>query len=166
VKAAFHRIVIPGIVFWLMVIAGPLAAQATVGWEVGDIVLDFGLGLGSGEQVVLVDKYEVGHPLFVELTWKLHSEQCVLQIQETSGQSDTVLIKTVHDDGLLDGLVSHSVHSEVEAVIMAAGEGKQCEINPSEDEILGIARKPRAPVSVEEGRSPAPIGAVVMAFGP
>jgi hypothetical protein len=42
------------------------------------MVLDFGLGLESGEQAVFVDKYEVGHPFFVELTWKLNSEHCVV----------------------------------------------------------------------------------------
>ena len=142
----------------------PFSAQATVGWEVGDMVLDFGLGLESGEQVVLVDKYEVDHPFFVELTWKLNAEHCVVQIQEASGEGDTVLTKMVHDDGLLNGVVSHAVHPEVEAVIVTAAEGKRCEIDPSQNEFLIIARKPRAPVSTEKGVASAPIGAVVMMF--
>jgi plastocyanin len=158
------RLIVIGMIALLMCFVPPFSAQATVGWEVGDMVLDFGLGLESGEQVVLVDKYEVGHPFFVELTWKLNSEHCVVQIQETSGQGDTVLTKTVHDDGLLNGVVSHAVHPEVEAVIVTAAEGKRCEINPSEDEFLVIARESRAPISVEEGILPAPIGAVVIAF--
>jgi plastocyanin len=158
------RLIVIGMIALLMWLVPPFSAQATVGWEVGDMVLDFGLGLESGEQVVLVDKYEVGHPFFVELTWKLNSEHCVVQIQETSGQGDTVLTKTVHDDGLLNGVVSHAVHPEVEAVIVTAAEGKRCEINPSEDEFLVIAREFRAPISVEEGILPAPIGAVVMVF--
>jgi plastocyanin len=152
------RLIVIGMIALLMCFVPPFSAQATVGWEVGDMVLDFGLGLESGEQVVLVDKYEVGHPFF------LNSEHCVVQIQETSGQGDTVLTKTVHDDGLLNGVVSHAVHPEVEAVIVTAAEGKRCEINPSEDEFLVIARESRAPISVEEGILPAPIGAVVIAF--
>ncbi len=68
------RLIFVGIIALLMSLVPPFSAQATVGWEVGDMVLDFGLGLESGEQVVLVDKYEVGHPFFVELTWKLNSE--------------------------------------------------------------------------------------------
>jgi plastocyanin len=162
-KEIFHLIV-TGIIAVLMSLLSPFPAQATVGWEVGDMVLDFGLGLESGEQAVLVDKYEVGQPFFVELTWKLNSEHCVLQIQEASGQGDTVLTKTVQDDGLLNGVVSHAVHPEVEAVIVTAAEGNRCEIDPSEDEFLAIARESRAPASIEEGLSPAPIGAVVIAF--
>jgi plastocyanin len=158
------RLIVVGIITLLMSLLPPTAVQATVGWETGDMVLDFGLGLESGEQVVLVDKYEVDHPFFVELTWKLNSEHCVVQIQEASGQGDTVLTKAVHDDGLLNGVVSHAVHPEVEAVIVTAAEGKRCEINPSKDEFLVIARESRAPVSVEEGISSAPIGAVVIAF--
>jgi plastocyanin len=158
------RLIFVGIIALLMSLVPPFSAQATVGWEVGDMVLDFGLGLESGEQVVLVDKYEVGHPFFVELTWKLNSEHCVVQIQEASGEGDTVLTKTTQDDGLLNGVVSHAVHPEVEAVIVTAAEGKRCEIDPSQDEFLVIARKPRAPVSEEKGIAAAPIGAVVMVF--
>jgi plastocyanin len=158
------RLIVIGKIALLMSLLSPIAAQATLGWEVGDMVLDFGLGLESGEQVVLIDKYEVGHPFFVELTWKLNSEHCVVQIQEASGQGDTVLAKAVHDDGLFNGVVSHAVYSEVEAVIVSAGEGTSCEIDPSQNEFLVIARKPRAPVSLEEGMSPAPLGALVMVF--
>ena len=142
----------------------PSLANSTVGWEIGDMVLDFGLDLEPGEQRVLVDKYEVGHPFFVEVTWKLNSDHCLLQIQESTGQGDTVMTKTVHDDGLLNGVVFHAVHHQVEAVVMTAAEGKGCEINPAHDEFLVIAREQRAPISVEEGFSSAPIGAVVVIF--
>jgi plastocyanin len=142
----------------------PIAAYSTVGWEVGDIVLDFGLDLESGEQAVLVDKYEVGHPFFVEITWKLNSQNCLVQVQESTDQGDTITTKIVNDDGLLDGVVSHAAHQEVEAVVVTAAEGKRCEIDPSQDEFLVIARESRAPVSSEEGFAPAPIGAVVVIF--
>jgi hypothetical protein len=158
------RLLVVGTIAFLMSLLPPIAAQATLGWEVGDMVLDFGLGLEPGEQVVLIDKYEVGHPFFVELIWKLNSEHCAVQIQESSGQGDIVLTKALHDDGLFNGVVFHAVYPEVEAVIVRAAEGKQCEIDPSQNEFLVIARKPRAPVSVEEGMSPAPLGAVVMVF--
>ena len=76
------RLIAIGIIALLMSLVPPFPAKATVGWEVGDMVLDFGLGLESGEQVVLVDKYEVGHPFFVELTWKLNSEHCVYRFRK------------------------------------------------------------------------------------
>jgi len=142
----------------------PSLANSTVGWEIGDMVLDFGLDLEPGEQQVLVDKYEVGHPFFVELTWKLNSDHCLLQIQESTGLGDTVITKTVHDDGLLNGVVFHAVYHQVEAVVMTAAEGKGCEINPAQDEFLVIARELRAPTSVQDGLSPAPMGAVVVVF--
>jgi len=148
----------------LMLLTGPLMASATVGWEVGDIVLDFGLDLEAGEQAVLVDKYEVGHPFFVELTWKLNAANCLLQIQKSTGQGNPVITQNVNDDGLFNGVVSHAVHPEVEAVMVTAAEGIRCEIDPSQDEFLVVARKARAPVSVEKGLASAPIGAVVILF--
>jgi hypothetical protein len=63
-----------------MVFSRPLATHATVGWEIGDMVLDFGIDLESGEEKVLVDKYEVGQPFFIELTWKLNPINCLLQV--------------------------------------------------------------------------------------
>ena len=148
----------------LLLLWSPLAAKATVGWEVGDMVLDFGLDLESGDEVVLVDKYEVGEPFFVELTWKLNSDNCVVQVQEVTGPDGTVTTKNVSDDGLLDGVVSHARFLQVEAVVVKAVEGKHCEINPTQDEFLVLAREPRAPVSGQEGFSATPIGAVVVVF--
>ncbi len=147
-----------------MVLMEPPAAQATVGWEVGDMVLDFGLDLESGEERILVDKYEVGHPFFVEITWKLNSQNCLLQVQEATSDDSPVISSMVKDDGLLDGVVSHAVYQKVEAVLVTAAEGKHCEIETAKDEFLVIARESRAPASVEEGLVPAPIGAVVVVF--
>ncbi len=162
-KAIWYSLVV-GIGVLLMLFARPPTASATVGWEVGDIVLDFGLDLESGEQAVLVDTYEVGHPFFVELTWKLNSAHCLLQIQKSTGEGNPVITQNVDDDGLFNGVVSHFVHPEVEAVMVTAAEGTRCEIDPSQDEFVVIARKARAPVSVEEGLISAPIGAVVILF--
>ena len=142
----------------------PVTVHATIGWEVGDMVLDFGLDLESGAEIVLVDKNEVGHPFFVELTWKLNSEHCLLQVQEAKGQSDTVVMNIVKDDGLLLGLVSHAVYDHVDAVVVKAAEGKTCEIDPAQDEFLSIAREPRAPTSFKEGLASETIGAVVVVF--
>jgi plastocyanin len=158
------RLIVLGIGVWLMMLAAPLAASATVGWKVGDMVLDFGLDLESGEQKILVDKYEVGAPFFVELTWKLNSNNCLLQVQESTASGDSVSTKTVRDDGLLNGVVSHVAYHQVEAVIVTAAEGTHCEIDPAHDEFLVVAREPRAPASAEEGLASAPLGAVVVVF--
>ncbi len=160
----FHYVLALGMGLVLMTVGSPLVTQATVGWEIGDMVLDFGLDLESGDEVVLVDKYEVGEPFFAELAWKLNAENCVVQIQQSTGLDKTVTTKAVSDDGLFDGVVSHARFEQVEAVLVKAAEGKHCEIEPSHDEFLVIARESRAPVSVEEGMSSAPIGAVVITF--
>ncbi len=163
-RPIFHYVLTLGMGLLLMTFGNPLATQATVGWEIGDMVLDFGLDLESGDEVVLVDKYEVGEPFFAELTWKLNAENCVIQIQQSTGSAATVMTKVVGDDGLFDGVVSHARFEQVEAVFVKAAEGKHCEIDPSHDEFLVIARESRAPSSVEEGLSPASIGAVVITF--
>lgn len=69
----------------LVILGCPLPVLATVGWETGDMVLDFGLNLESGELTVLVDKVEVGEPFFVELIWKLNAQNCLLHIQTSTG---------------------------------------------------------------------------------
>lgn len=157
-------VVIVGMGILLMVLASPFSAHATVGWETGDMVLDFGLDLEPGEQEVLVDAHEVGNSFFVELTWKLNSQHCLLQVQESTELDTTVITTLVKDDGLFGGVVSHAVFQHVDAVMVTAAEGKYCEIDPSEDELLVVARKSRAPVSVEDGLASAPIGAVVILF--
>ncbi|MDH5565019.1 MAG: hypothetical protein OEY91_15525, partial [Nitrospirota bacterium] len=85
---ARYRALSLGLMVCCSMLFPPLVAQATMGWEVGDMVLDFGLNLEPGEQVVLIDKYEVGHPFFVELTWKLNSAHCLLQVKEATGGGD------------------------------------------------------------------------------
>ena len=146
---------------WLL--GFPLSAFPTVGWETGDMVLDFGLNLESGDRTVLVDKVEVGNPFFVELTWKLNPQHCRLYVQtsEGDGPSSTILVV---DDGLFNGVVSHAVFQQVDAVVVSAQEGQRCEILPSQDEFLVVARAPRAPVASEYGWDNAPIGAVVVLF--
>ena len=49
-------------------------------------------------------------------------------------------------------------------MVVTAQEGRRCEIQPSHDEFLVIARAPRAPAPSETGWSKAPIGAVVIVF--
>jgi plastocyanin len=146
---------------WLLGL--PPSAFSTVGWEVGDMVLDFGLNLESGESTVLVDKNEVGEPFYVELTWKLDPRNCLLQIQTSTDGEGGSATKAV-DDGLFNGVVSHAAFQRVEGVVVTAPEGQRCEIRPSHDEFLVMARAPRAPVASDKGWADAPIGVVVVLF--
>jgi plastocyanin len=148
----------------MLLLSSPLPAFSTVGWEKGDMVLDFGLSLESGESTVLVDRNEVGEPFFVELTWKLNAQNCLLQIQASTGPEKELAGIQVVDDGLFNGVVSHAVFQHVDEVIVRAQEGQRCEIQPSQDEFLVIARAPRAPVASDAGWSRAPIGAIVIVF--
>lgn len=150
-----------GVVFFL--VWSP-ASMATMGWETGDMVLDFGLNLESGERSVLVDKFGVGGPFFVELTWKLDPTHCRLQVQEAHTGDNAPGPVVVMDDGLFNGVASHAVFQKVDSVFVTAEEGQRCEIQPSDNEFLVVARAPRAPVPTEVGWSKAPIGAVVMLF--
>ena len=149
----------------MLLFAGlPAVALATVGWEVGDMVLDFGLNLESGESTVLVDKNEVGESFFVELTWKLNAARCVLQAQTSTAAEGGSAIINATDDGLFNGVVSHAVFQKIDGVMVTAQQGQRCEIQPSENEFLVLARAPRAPVHAEAGWANAPIGAVVILF--
>jgi len=152
------------IVGFVIMLGCPLPALATVGWETGDMVLDFGLNLESGESTVLVDKVEVGEPFFVELTWKLNPQNCLIQIHTSKGGEGGPAITNAVDDGLFNGVVSHAVFQQVDEVVVMAQEGQRCEIQPSQDDFLVIARAPRAPVASEKEWSRAPIGAVVVLF--
>lgn len=152
-----------GLVNGVWLLGLPLSAFPTVGWETGDMVLDFGLNLESGDRTVLVDKVEVGEPFFVELTWKFNPQNCLLHVQTSEGDGPPSTTLVV-DDGLFNGVVSHAVFQQVDEVVVTAQEGHRCEILPSHDEFLVVARAPRAPVATENGWANAPIGAVVVMF--
>ncbi len=159
--AANMCILMLSVVFLLL---APIPAGATVGWEIGDQVLDFGLNVEPGESTVLVDKYEVGESFFVEVTWKLNPETCRLQYQPASlGESEEALLP-VEDDGLFNGSPGHARFPNIDGLFVAAPSDQVCEINPSQDEFLVVARAPRAPNLSDPALSPAPIGAIVIAF--
>jgi len=153
-----------GLVNGVWLLGLPLSAFSTVGWETGDMVLDFWLNLESGESTVLVDKVAVGEPFFVELTWNLNAQNCLLHIQTSTGGDGVPTTTPVVDDGLFNGVVSHAVFQQVDELVVTAQEGQRCEIRPSLDEFLVVARAPRAPVASEKGWADAPIGAVVVLF--
>ena len=137
----------------------PLHAFATVGWEVGDMVLDFGVTAEPEEPKVLVDKTEVGQPFSVELIWKLNPESCYLQIQVDSNKKEIVT-----DDGLFGGFPSHADVFQIEELSLNAKPGKTCEIDAAKDEFLTVARLPQQESKEHIRTKSAPIGAIVMVF--
>lgn len=153
-----------GLVHGLWLFGLPLAALATVGWETGDMVLDFGLTVESEESVVLVDKSEVGESFFVELTWKMNPQDCFLQTQESGGGDGLPLLKTVSDDGLFNGAPFHAVASSTDALLVTARKGRTCEIDASKEEFLVVARAPRGPIPGDVSPAKGKADAVVMIF--
>ena len=134
-------------------------ASATVGWLTGDMVLDFGVTVEPEESKILVDKAEVGEPFFVELTWKLNPENCFLQVQSHSGNTDIV-----EDDGLFDGRPGHAEFSQIVSLTLNAKPGKTCEIDAAQDEFITVAREPGRGNQQKESDKSAPTGAIVMVF--
>ena len=158
---SFVRIWILGFV---IILGYSFPAFSTVGWEMGDIVQDFGLRVESVESAVLVDKSEIGESFFVELTWNMSPQNCLLQAQEAGDGIGTPLLKTVSDDGLFNGAPFHASISSIDALLVTAPKGQTCEIDASKDEFLVVARAPRATIPRDGPLATAPIGAVVMIF--
>jgi plastocyanin len=154
------RLLVTGFIFMF---GCPIPVFSTVGWETGDMVLDFGLTVESGESAVLVDKSEIGESFFVELTWKMNSQNCLLQTQEVVGEGRP-LLKTVNDDGLFNGAPFHASFSSIDALMVTAQKGQTCVIDPAKDDFLVVARAPRTTNTQEESLATARIGAVVMVF--
>ena len=153
-----------GLWLFILLLVLPLTVEATVGWEIGDMVLDYGLNLQPGESTVLVDKGEVGEPFFVEVTWKMNPQHCFLQAQTSMNEDNVPILKTVVDDRLFNGSPFHATLSRIETLLVTAHEGQTCEIDPSHDDFLVVAREARAPTSLENGLIDAPIGAIVITF--
>lgn len=155
------RLLVTGFIFML---GCPIPAFSTVGWETGDMVLDFGLTVESDESVVLVDKSEVGDSFFVELTWSMSPQNCLLQAQEAGGGESSPLLKTVGDDGLFNGAPFHASISSIDAIVVTALQGRTCAIDASNDDFLVIARAPRSTIPQDGLLATARTGAVVMIF--
>jgi plastocyanin len=149
---------------FVIMVGCPLTAFSTVGWETGDMVLDFGLTVESGESAVVVDKSEVGESFFVELTWKMNPQNCLLQTQVSGGGDGRSLLQTVSDDGLFNGAPFHAVVSSTDALLVTAIQGRTCEIDASKDDFLVVARAPRGPVQGDGPPAKARDVAVVMIF--
>lgn len=148
----------------LITFLNPLPAFATVGWEAGEMVLDFGNEVEAGESQVLVGKEEVGEVFAVDLTWKINQDNCLLQIQEPSTDGTPILPTTVIDDGSFKGSPSHAFLPQIDALLLTAREGRTCEIDGAQDEFITVAREARPVINQTEQSQAVPIGAIVMVF--
>ena len=134
------------------------SAHATVGWELGDMVLDYGLSVESGDATVILTQEEVGEPFFAELIWRMNPKHCLLQIQEAGS------LNLVKDDGLFGGTPFHAIYHNVEEFLVTALPGQTCEIDPSQDDFLVLARASRSLGKKKPLQQGAAIGAVVTIF--
>ena len=147
------------LIFWV-----PLPTLATVGWEVGEMVLDFGNEVEPGESKILVGKEEVGESFSVDLTWKINEKNCLVQIQEPSMNETPPTQKTITDDGRFSGSPSHAFLPQIDALLLTAREGHTCEIDGAKDEFITVARKDLPVINQTEQSRAAAIGAIVMVF--
>lgn len=159
-----NPVVCAGVSVVLIILGSPLSAFSTVGWETGDMVLDFGLTVESGETAVLVDKSEIGESFFVELTWSMSPQNCLLQAKKAGSGGGHPLFNTVSDDGLFNGAPFHASISSIDALVVTAPKKQTCEIDASKDDFLVVARAPRSTITRDGPLATARIGAVVMIF--
>ena len=141
-------------------------AFASVGWEVGDIVLDFGVTVEEGQSHILLDLAEVGKPFSVELSWKLNPKNCYLQVQIRQDQTLAPQLIIVMDDGSFSGHPAHAEFDQVEALSLHAKPGNTCEIEARNDEFVTVARDREQDSRKNESPTPSPIGKTVMIFRP
>ncbi len=151
------------ILFLFLTLLTPRTTTATVGWEAGEMVLDFGNEVEAGNSDVLLDSMEVGGTFSVDLTWNINQENCLLQFHEPSTDKKHAPT-TIIDDGLFNNRPSHAVLPHVAELLLAARNGQDCEINGAKNEFITIARKTRPIINRTPASEFAPIGAIVMVF--
>jgi len=114
-------------------------AQAKFGWADADIVLDFGVDVEPGERLVIIDQAEVGYPFHVDVVWRLHPKDCLIQILHDQDGDGTPEWQTVSDDQLFYGNPRHAIASHIEALAVTTNEGKPCYMDPQNDEFLVVS---------------------------
>ncbi|MDA0738883.1 MAG: hypothetical protein O2999_10665 [Nitrospirae bacterium] len=108
-------------------------AEAKFGWADADIVLDFGIEVEPGERQIIIDQAEVGYPFHVDVVWKLHSENCLIQTLQDRDGDGTSKWSTLPDDRLFHNHQAHAIASNIEALAVAATKGQPCSMNPQHD---------------------------------
>ena len=145
-------------------------AQAKFGWADADIVLDYGVEVEPGERQVIIDQAEVGYPFQVDIVWRLHPKDCLIQTLQDQDGDGTPEWQTLSDDQLFHGNPRHAITSNIETLAVSAKEGKPCYMDPQKDEFLVVSEiqnleeKDTTPTSSVSLGIPlgAPLGATVM----
>lgn len=139
-------------------------AHAKFGWADADIVLDFGVDVEPGDRQVIVDQAEVGYPFHVDVVWRLHPTDCLVQVLPAPKDNNPAEWQTLSDDQLFKGNPKHIIASNIEALAVSAKEGKTCSMDPKKDEILVVSEIKNLEEQKAEPESSAPLGATVMVF--
>ena len=137
-------------------------ADAKFGWSDADIVLDFGVDVEPGERQIIIDQAEVGYPFHVDVVWKLHPENCLIQILHDHDGDGTSEWSMLPDDRLFHNHQAHAIASNIEALAVAATIDQPCSMNPQLDEIFVVSEIKDLDGNNTVKLSSAPLGATVM----
>jgi len=94
--------------------------------------------LKDGQVMVLLDNAGIGGSSDVEVTWRLDETKCLLLYTLTDVGAGLTLTPFV-DGGALSGNPAHQDQTGVEAIALTTQEGKNCHVNPTQGEYIGIS---------------------------
>jgi len=94
--------------------------------------------LKDGQVMVLLDNAGIGGSSDVEVTWRLDETKCQLLYTLTDVTAGLTLTPFV-DGGELGGNPAHEDLSGVEAIALTTQEKKNCHVNPTQGEYIGIS---------------------------
>lgn len=150
------------LIVFMSVFSMPLMAHAKFGWAAADIVLDFGVEVEPGERQVIIDQAEVGYPFHVDIVWRLHPKDCLVQTLQDQDGDGTAAWQTLTDDQLFKGNPAHAIASHIQALAVSANKGTPCSMDPQKDEFLVVSEIQDLEAKDKVLTSSAPLGAVVM----
>ncbi len=94
--------------------------------------------LKDGQVMVLLDNAGIGGSSDVEVTWRLDETKCQLLYTLTDVAAGLTLTQFV-DGGELGGNPAHEDLSGVEAIALTTQDKKNCHVNPTQGEYIGIS---------------------------
>jgi len=94
--------------------------------------------LKNGQVMVLLDNAGIGGSSDVEVTWRLDETKCQLLYTLTDVADGLTLTQFVDGDAL-GGNPAHQDLTEVEAIALTTQEKKNCHVNPTQGEYIGIS---------------------------
>jgi len=94
--------------------------------------------LKDGQVMVLLDNAGIGGSSDVEVTWRLDETKCLLLYTLTDVGAGLTLTPFV-DGGALSGNPAHQDLTGVEAIALTTQDMKNCHVNPTQGEYIGIS---------------------------